>query len=45
MSSRERGVYRVIVLTFTNWIDLFHSMNSYEELNNQITARGDTVDT
>ena len=41
--SRERGVYRVILLTFTNWIDLFHSMNSYEELKNLITARGDTV--
>ena len=44
MRSRERGVYRVILLTFTNWIDnLFHLMNSYEELKNQITARGNTV--
>ena len=37
------GVYRILLLTFTNWIDLFHSMKLYEEFNNQITARGDTV--
>ena len=24
-------------------MDLFYSMNSYDELKNQITARGDTV--